>query len=237
MSNYETVPFEDYVAERPDIQEVIHRVTAFDHGSMLYRRRPGNSPEAIPGYLGTGRDKRAFRVGGQVVKIVSPEWRLSPEDQVDASRRALGIVGVEQLVTASMKVESGVMVTDFVDGVSPGNLSARHLTRWDITPESVAYLAETLEAMRERGVYVDSAEASLMIVRSDPKGPRFVVIDPVNDSDYGVNTIEEVLEEVAAWKASKNPNHSVNRPSEDAHDIRVAFAAARAGNHAYRYRM
>jgi hypothetical protein len=119
-----------------------------------------------------------------------------------------------------------VLVTNFIDGVSPDSLSARHLVRWDITTESVTALAETLRCMRQNDVYVDSPEASILITRPEATKPRFVVIDPVDSPEYGVNRLEDVTEEVASWKTSPHPHKSTERSREDTVAIKQAFRTA-----------
>lgn len=220
MSENNQIPFEDYVAERPDIQELIGQVRG------LYRQygsdRRGLKPKLreVPGYLDGGVDKDAFLVGEHVLKLVHPAPTRPYEAQIRPMKKALGIPGVEQLVSSSARETA--MVTEYLKGTLPASLSVRGLLRY-ITPESVASLGDMLATLQSRGLYVDSP-SNILAIYQDSLG--FAVIDPLDSPHLAINDVDSFIGDVVTQRRLSKTGAFTLRPFEDQAIIRNAFIAA-----------
>lgn len=218
------VEFGDYLAAHPEVTELVRHVRRINRLPASDLRDSGNQLDMVPGYLGHGIDKYAFRVGEHVIKLLRPRSTRPFGAQLRPMKMALGVEGAEQLVAASAREE--VIVTRYVDGTPSTNLSAQDLAR-RITPDSVDALEETMNAFQERGLYVDGSSNVLV---TSGTSPRFVVIDPLNDPRDATNDANALIDDIMNWqRRPKDVTTYSPRPPEDVAYIRSAFSAARRG--------
>lgn len=222
MAENSLVSFGEYLEAHPEAGELIQQVRCHYRLPLSDRRMPGNRLDAIPGYLGRGVDKDAFRVGEHVLKLVHPRPARSFEAQVRPMKKALGVEGAEQLIASS--AWEAALVTHHIDGVVPGTLSAQGLARY-ITLDSMNALDETIRTFQERGLYVDSPSNILVTRRG---APRFVIIDPLDSPRDAVNSTDLLMNDIASWQFLPEIENFTMRPPEDVAYIRNTFLAVRS---------
>lgn len=221
MSETNIMSFEDYVAERPEAQELTERTRRLFqlHGKSLRNLEADLKNIEIEGvnYLGRGVDKVAFKMGEDVLKFVHPAPLRSFEDQTRPMKKARGIPGVEQLVVAS--AHETAMATTYLPGSLPASMTVRGLS-WCINPNSVALLGEMLATLQERGLYVDSP--SNVVV--GPSG--FAVFDVLDNPRGAINDMRSFVDDVAGWQKTPRDYDFTPRPFDEQATIRNAFMAA-----------
>lgn len=230
MPEQQLIPFGDYIAEHPEARELIGRVRGLYRQHGADRRNLKPQLRSIPGYLDGGVDKDAFRIGDEhVLKLVHPAPVRPFEAQIRPMKKALGVPGVEQLVSSSAR--EAVMVTEYLPGALPASLSLNGLLR-HITPESVESLGAMLAALQQKGLYVDSPSNILTVRRG---APGFAVIDPLDSSYLAINDIDSFIHDIATQRKSSETGGFTLRPPEDQAYIRNAFTAARQANRLRRF--
>lgn len=223
MSNIDLEPFEDFMKRSPQVDDLRKRLQWWRGLSEREQNEQGQKdPFTSPNRLGHGVDKTAFLVGPYVLKILHILPQTTFERQVAPLARSVGIVGTEQLVTASEEDGvDGMIVTKHIPGTLTGNMHVLALER-AINEDNIAALRDTVEALKEVDVFVDTPGNVLGNALTG-----FSVIDPVNGVKRGTNDLATIMDEITRFIPERFDSRVVvERPKDHITMLRAKYEKA-----------